>query len=361
MPRTDSPDPLAAALSRLPALQSLDAAARAEWAGHFKLQAARAGDTLAAPGQLASRLWLLLSGSVNLLAPARAGLVTLQPGALFGHGAPPFNDAAHWSAQAGSDCELAWLAAADVMALCAAQPLVGCHLAPAHTSATELSQPNLLTTPVRALLKREPITVPPTISIREAAQLMCERRVSSVLIVEREHLFGLVTDRDLRNRALAAGLDSARPIHEIATIAPFSIAINSPAFDAQLLMARHNIHHVPVLDGQRVAGMITATDLAEQHSTSAVFLVGDVYRQTEIEGLARVAARVKQLQQNLAAAGASAYSSGHIITAVTDALTCRLLQLGEARFGAAPLDYAWVAAGSQARNEQSAKTDQDNG
>ena len=49
-----------------------------------------------------------------------------------------------------------------------------------------------------------------------------------------------------------------------------------------------------------------------------------------------------------------------MVTAITDALTARLLHLGEAKFGPPPVDYAWVAAGSQARNEQTAKSDQDN-
>ncbi|MDP2418592.1 MAG: DUF294 nucleotidyltransferase-like domain-containing protein, partial [Hydrogenophaga sp.] len=219
---------------------------------------------------------------------------------------------------------------------------------------------NLMTTPVRSLIKRAPITLPPQATIREAAQLMSEKRVSSVLIVEQEHLFGVVTDRDLRNRVIAAGMDSARPIMDIATLAPMSIDVQNPAFDALLLMARHNIHHVPVLDGQRIVGMITATDLTEQHSTSAVYLAGDVYKQSTIEGLQRASAKIKRLQQSLAAAEASAYSTGHIITAITDAITIRLLQLGEAKLGPAPVDYVWVAAGSQARSEQTAKSDQDN-
>jgi CBS domain-containing protein len=143
-------------------------------------------------------------------------------------------------------------------------------------------------------------------------------------------------------------------------VAPLAIDIAKPAFDALLLMARHNIHHVPVLDGQRVAGMITATDLTEQHSTSAVYLAGEIHKQAGVDGLVVAAARVKQLQRNLAAAGASAYSNGHIVTAITDALTTRLLQLGEAQLGPPPVDYVWVAAGSQARSEQTAKSDQDN-
>ncbi len=218
----------------------------------------------------------------------------------------------------------------------------------------------LMTTPVSALIKRHPITLPPHTTIRAAAQLMKEQRVSSILIVEQGHLFGLITDRDLRNRVIAAGLDTQGPIMDIATLAPLFVNLHDPAFNALLLMARHNIHHVPVLDGQRIAGMITATDLTEQHSTSAVYLAGDIYRQTTVEGLQRASTRIRALQQSLAAADATAYNTGHIITAITDAITTRLLQLGEAQFGPAPVEYVWVAAGSQARNEQTAKSDQDN-
>eukprot|EP01041_Mallomonas_annulata_P041810 gene41810-65963_t len=67
---------------------------------------------------------------------------------------------------------------------------------------------NLMTTPVGSLIKRAPITLPPHTSIRAAAQRMNEERVSSILIVEQGHLFGLITDRDLRNRVIATGLDT---------------------------------------------------------------------------------------------------------------------------------------------------------
>ena len=222
------------------------------------------------------------------------------------------------------------------------------------------ADPDLMTVPVRALLRREAVMLPPTATIRQAALLMKEQRVSCVMLLEREHLFGLVTDRDLRNRVVAQGLDTARPVHEIATLAPLTVGIDSLAFDALLLMARHNVHHVPVMDGQQVAGMITATDLAEQHNTSAVNLVGEIHRQDSVAGLVKAGARIRRLQQNLAAAGATAYATGHIVTAVADAITSRLLQLGAARLGPAPVEFAWVAAGSQARNEQTARSDQDN-
>lgn len=246
-----------------------------------------------------------------------------------------------------------------------APPAAGAH---PYARATERPAPdaggvsalNLLATPVRDLLQRPPVTLPPTATIRDAARLMRDERASSVLLVQQDHLFGLVTDRDLRNRVLAQGLDPGRPVADIATLAPLTVSAASPAYEALLLMARHNVHHVPVMDGTRIAGMVTATDLTEQHSTSAVYLAGDIYRQTTVDGLSRVSARVARLQQQLAAADASAYSAGRIITAITDALTTRLIHLAEAALGPAPIDYVWVAAGSQARSEQTAKSDQDN-
>lgn len=219
----------------------------------------------------------------------------------------------------------------------------------------------LLTTPLRALVRRAPVMLPPTASILEAARKMRDERVSSLLLIERDHLFGIVTDRDLRNRAVAEALDLSRPVLEVATVAPVTVQVDRPAFDAMQLMARLNVHHVPLLDGTQVAGMITSTDLAEQHSSSAMSIAGQIHRQTDVAGLAAAADKVKTLQRALAAADATAYSTGHIVTAIGDAVTVRLLQLAEMTFGPPPVEYAWIAAGSQARHEQTVRSDQDNG
>ncbi len=322
------------------------------------------GETLDLAGDPTPALHWLVSGELVLLDDQRQPILVLHAGELLTPTAHP----GIASAQAQTACELARLDANLLETLREESAALAILLPPSPPSssakARERNQAdpalNLMTTPVRSLIRREPITLPPNTPIFEAARTMSEQRVSSVLLVEQGHLFGLITDRDLRNRVLATGLDPARPVADIATLAPLTINVQSPAFDALLLMARHNIHHVPVLDGQRIVGMITATDVTEQHSTSAVYLAGEVYKQTSIEGLKAASGRVKRLQQSLASAQASAYSSGHIITAITDAITSRLLQLAELRLGPAPVDYVWVAAGSQARNEQTAKSDQDN-
>jgi CBS domain-containing protein len=341
----------------------LSAPARQRLAESLSLRSVAAGEPMEIGDEHAALHWLV-SGALALQDEQGQPVVTLQAGDFMGTTGQP----AVASARAQTDCQVASIDAALVEALREDSAAVA-FLLPSPSAAVPVkprdrhsAEPalNLMTAPVRSLVKRPPITLPPHTPISEAARVMSEQRVSSVLIVEQEHLFGLVTDRDLRNRVLAVGLDPSRPVADITTLAPLTIDVQNPAFDALLLMARHNIHHVPVLDGQRIVGMITATDVTEQHSTSAVYLAGEVYKQTTVEGLQAASTRIKRLQQSLANAQASAYSSGHIITAITDALTSRLLQLAESQLGPAPVDYVWVAAGSQARNEQTAKSDQDN-
>ena len=341
-------------------------AGRAALAGRFRIERFAPGDVIAGGAGLHERLGMVLRGRVSLQR-ADGVAVALAAGELFGAGATPHDASAAWAASADGPVEAAFLAAADVARLCAEHPGMSAFIAPPSTEgggapargAADRAL-NLMTTPVRALVRRAPVTLAPATSIRQTAQAMQAQRVSSILLVEHDRLVGLVTDRDLRSRAVAPGLDTARPVRDIATPAPLTVDLSQPAFEALLVMARHNIHHVPVLDGDRVAGMITATDLTEHQSTSAVYLAGEIARQTGIEGLAAAAAKVKHLQRNLAAAEASAHSSARIVTAITDAVTRRLLQLAEASLGAPPVDYAWVAAGSQARSEQTAKSDQDN-
>lgn len=218
----------------------------------------------------------------------------------------------------------------------------------------------LLNVPVSDLLKHEPITLPPATDLLQVARTMRDKGVSSVMLVEQDHLFGLITDRDLRNRALAENLPSNTSAADIATLAPITLQYDQPAFAALLLMARHNIHHVPVMNGTRIAGMVTATDLTRQNTTSAVFLAGEIHSQRDLKGLVQASSHIRDLQISLSTTQTSAYNTGHVVSTMTDALTERLIHLTETELGPAPVDYVWVAAGSQGRMEQTAKSDQDN-
>jgi CBS domain-containing protein len=217
-----------------------------------------------------------------------------------------------------------------------------------------------LTTRIKSLLRRAPICATPDRTVREAAQRMTTEQVSSLLIRDERGLQGIVTDRDLRRRVVAQDHPLDDPVSSIMTPDPVTISADAFAFEALLVMSQHDIHHLPVLDGDQIAGMITATDLMRLQSDSPVHLVSEVRKQNTVDGLVAVSQRVPTMVTHLVEADARADDTARLVTAVTDAITQRLLTMAETKFGAPPVPYAWLALGSQARREQTAHSDQDN-
>ena len=218
----------------------------------------------------------------------------------------------------------------------------------------------LLARPVRALIHRVPVFVPPEATVREAAELMARERISSALIGANGTLMGILTDRDLRTRVLAEGRDGTTPVLDVMTPAPIHVDAEDRALEALLAMTLHRIHHLPVTDDGKVLGVVSATDLLRLQAAHPVYIVKEVYKQTSTDGLARVSRRLPGLVQRLAQADLRAAEVGRVVSFVADALTTRLIQLAEEELGPPPARFAWVGLGSQARSELGLNSDQDN-
>ena len=218
----------------------------------------------------------------------------------------------------------------------------------------------LMTLRVGTLINRALVTATPETSIREAAQVMAEHNISSLLIMVGERLAGLITDRDLRKRCLAAGLPSDRPVREIMTERLETVNVDTLGFQALITMTRLNVHHLPVMAGTRVVGILSTTDLTRFQSSNSVYLVGDVHHAKDLETLIEISSKVGELQVHMVNGGATADQVGQAISAITDAITRRLLEIAEAQLGPPPVPYAWMVGGSQARREQTSYSDQDN-
>ena len=218
----------------------------------------------------------------------------------------------------------------------------------------------LINIEVGELVARSPVCAASGTSVRAAAVRMREHRISSLLIVDADRLIGIVTDRDLRNRCVAEGFDVDRPVRDIMTATVHSISKQAPAFEALMLMARLNVHHLPVMDRSELVGVISASDLIRHESANAVYLVGEVRKAPTAEAMIEQSQKLHELHIRLASSDATARHVGEAVTAVSDAITVRLIELAESDLGPAPMPYAWVAGGSQARKEQTSHSDQDN-
>jgi CBS domain-containing protein len=115
---------------------------------------------------------------------------------------------------------------------------------------------------LRELMSDELVTVAPTATVAEAAQVMSLRRIGAALVVEDETLLGIFTERDIV-RALAAEHDAAT--HEVAewmTKDPFTLDAEASAQETLALMLAKGFRHVPVTDDGRLVGIVSMRDLS---------------------------------------------------------------------------------------------------
>ena len=217
------------------------------------------------------------------------------------------------------------------------------------------------TSRITSLMSATPLHIDIHASVTQAAQLMRNRRVSSVLVIDNHKLVGILTDRDLRNRVLAEGLSGETPVHQAMTTTPIIIEKNALVFEAMLLMSEHNIHHLPVIEDNHPVGVITSTDILRSQKSQPLLLIGEIERQHNLASLIAVSKQIPLLLQNLISADARAEEIGRVLTSVTDALTRKLIVLNQQVLGEAPMAFCWLAFGSQGRQDQGACSDQDNG
>lgn len=182
------------------------------------------------------------------------------------------------------------------------------------------------------------------------------------MVMENDRLVGVVTDRDLRNRVLATEIDPKESVSLIMSAKPKYIFENNRVFSALHLMLRHNIHHLPVLDeNHKPLGMLTSTDLLRQQKSDPVQLIGRIYKAATVAEVKRYAFEIPELLLGFSNKVEDISLMGKLLSGITDALTSRLIYLYQEDFGAAPTPFSWICFGSQAREEQTLHSDQDNG
>jgi CBS domain-containing protein len=208
------------------------------------------------------------------------------------------------------------------------------------------------------MVHRNLVSARPDATVREVAQAMHEHHVSSVVIESDPP--GIITDRDLRNRVLAAGLRDTTLATEVMTSPVLTLPIDSLVFEALITMLERDIHHMPITDENCIVGMITNTDILRQQSKSPLFLPRQLQRARTLRDLRVYSEMVTATVGNLLEAGARVSDIGRVVAVAHDALTVRLLRDAETNLGPPPCPYAWLVLGSEGRYEQTLRTDQDN-
>lgn len=122
---------------------------------------------------------------------------------------------------------------------------------------------------VRDLMSKSVVTIAPEESAALAARLLSRHELGSLPICAADGtLVGIVTDRDIVTRCVAAGEEPGRvPVRDIMSPAPSVITPETPISDAARLMAQRQVRRLPVVEQGYVVGMLSLGDLARSRRT----------------------------------------------------------------------------------------------
>jgi len=216
------------------------------------------------------------------------------------------------------------------------------------------------------LVKQKPVTCLPYQEASFVAKLMAREGVGSVVVVDARNCpLGIVTKSDMTNRILATGKTGSEPIRTIMSAPVFSVAPEELCFNVLFKMARFNCHHICVVEGKSLSGIISQHDLIILQGSNPLAVINDIQKQTTVQGVARLVNAMDQMVKRLLSSGASSKEIASVVSECNDHLTRKIITLTEEALreegiGPPPVSYCWLALGSEGRKEQTLRTDQDN-
>ena len=331
---------------------------------------------LEAGGKCPGHLFIVKQGVIEGVAPDREGtrLLQLSSGEMFPLGALLAERAVANRYIAASDTFCYRLAAADFHTLLGRSRAFSDFCTRRIASLLEQSQravqseyalaqddENRFSRPVRSLISRAPLSVKPDTPLAEALAAMDVARVGSIVVSDAEaYPLGILTLKDVLKSVVLAGIPLATPIAAVMTANPATLEGAAPVSDALLLMARRGIHHVPLVEGGRLIGVISEKDVFALRRLSMEGITGAIARAEDPASLPALAQDIGALAHNLLAQGMNAENLTAILSSLNDRLTQRVIEL-ESRAARLPdVPWCWLALGSEGRMEQTLATDQDN-
>ena len=286
-------------------------------------------------------LRVIHSGAVDIVHDGRL-LDILGPGDTFGHAAMLSGLPPGFEARAAEDTLCYRIAAAVARPLLerarSRELRVGVH-EPAHQ-------------PVATLLRAPTIRCEPMTSIREVARQMTAAGANAAIVDLRGGGFGIVTDRDIRTRIVAAGVPLSAPVAGVMTNPAFSVLPGRLGGEVLFELLERGIRHAPVVNERgQLVGVIEDLDLFAVQPRSWFGARRAIARAQSVESLATVAGRLPEIVSDLHAANLRALEVARVLSALVDALTVRAIELAGASFQLPEDGLVWVAVGSQARRE----------
>ena len=334
---------------------------------HMSMRYVRRSDAIISAGQTNDMLYIIRSGAVDVLDSEGTLLDRRDAGRSFGFSTLMGDNTCRYSMIAVEDTLLLTMPREPFVELAERNPELArffsgqsARMRAAAAQLRQESSSDVLRTQLGDFKIPNPATVTPDTTIQDAARIMEDRNVSSLLVSQDGGLEGIVTDRDMRGRVVANNMDVTLPVTEIMTPNPRAVTSDTLAFEAMLIMADMRIHHLPVVDEGAVTGIIASADIMRLLRHDPIYLTADLSRRTTPEDMREVYESAADVAVRFIERGASAEEVTGLLTVAADSLARRLITLAEEQLGPPPVPYAFVVLGSQGRRGMGLASDQDN-
>ncbi len=213
---------------------------------------------------------------------------------------------------------------------------------------------------VREFIKKDPVAVDSTVSIKEAARIMDEEKISSVVVMKNGRPYAFFTESDLR-RVVGENIDLRNSVGDYAKTRLVGITSDATIFDALSLMVQHGIKHLGVFDGDTLLGVVTLRDIAFELGPKYIKYTARIHGANSVE---EISLAMDSFKRDLEGEAARYVEHPEIvdpyvffseISHVVDAMIVTAARL----VGMPGKGYAYAITGSGGRSEQFLLTDRD--
>ncbi len=217
--------------------------------------------------------------------------------------------------------------------------------------------------PVEAVLRGAPVTVPLQATVRQALEAMERARTGVVVVTDAASgvPLGTFSTGDLVRRVALAGGDLDGPVAGVMTGGLDTLGPGTTAHQAALALARLEVAHLVVVDAEgRLLGLVSRDELFGLQRAGVDQVSEAIQAARDLPALQAAAAGIRALADGLLAQGTHVEPVIHFITTLNDLLTIRVIEHCADQRDLPGVPWCWMAAGSEGRLEQTFATDQDN-
>ncbi|MFO7524015.1 MAG: DUF294 nucleotidyltransferase-like domain-containing protein [Ignavibacteriaceae bacterium] len=198
--------------------------------------------------------------------------------------------------------------------------------------------------------------------ISEAIKIMTSYSCNAILVLgSNEEEIGFVTDRDLRERVIAPSVAFDEPVYKVMSSPIYTISPASTIYEALVKFRKKNIRRLVVKQADNtIAGILTIDDIFDASYTNFLFFIKNIENAGSLINISQYRDQLLILIRSLIEYNTNIQSITNFITLIADAITKRIIDLAINEIGQPPVKFAFIAMGSEGREEQTLATDQDN-